>query len=489
MNDLPGSAVLGFDAEDVILLRSLQGARSAQITAYLLALSAFRRGLAVTFLRSVPEGAAAPGFATDGSSGEVFRITDGSREVFFNRTATNLLNPLAALRSKDKGATKELLTRAGIRVPGGITVKAGDHDAVRAFLSASKADRFVVKPVDSSLAEGVLLSLTADEVMQEVRRSRRDRLIVEEYITGTELRVSVVGDQVVAAFIRHPANVTGDGVHTIEELAALKTARRLKHPGASAGIELDEDKLRFLESAGRKVSDIPAAGEKVVLSRYRNGVHGADFETATQLLNDSLKRICVAAAKVMGLAVTGIDLVISDNPATPGSFILELNERPNQTLHTFPTMGESAGMSLADAMIDFYFPESKHAPRHGNAVFDSRAIVDAMQSTAAEEIALPRLSPEWQHLRIGFRSSRIAAGVNSHLRLAGGVTLEAVTADGSRHLLDILLSPRSRMFLLGSRATIASLAPELDAAIRWPDPVETGATLRAEATGIANSRR
>jgi len=482
----------GFDPADVIFQQSCVSPEMRPITSYLLALSAFRRGLAVTFLRTIGPGVAVPGFEKGGNSAELFRVSDGRREVVFNRTATNLVDPLALVRTRDKAMTKAILTRAGLRVPGGVTVRAGDHEAARAFLSASKADRFVAKPVDSSLAKGVFVDLTADEVMAHLGRAGRGRLIVEEYITGTELRVAVVGDQVAGALIRHPASVTGDGVHTIEQLTGIRTAERMENIAVRAvggGIDLDESKRRFLAETGRTVHDIPAAGEKIVLSRYRDMVHGGDTETALHMMNDSLKRVCVAAAKAMRLAVAGIDLVISDRPETPGAFILELNARPQLSAYLMPTIGRSTGMALPDAVIDLHFPDSRANPRHRDAMFDYTAIVDAMRSTSAEWIALPRLTPEWQHLRVTFRSEQIHEAIRIHLRRAGGVLLSAIATDGQGHVLDALLSRRSRMFLQKDRTMIRKLVPTLDEAIDWPGTDEIRTAFRAEAVQAAHRQR
>ena len=53
-------------------------------------------------------------------------------------------------------------------------------------------------------------------------------VIIEEYIEGKEYRFLVVGDETVAILHRVPANVTGNGVHTIEQLANIKNQDPLR---------------------------------------------------------------------------------------------------------------------------------------------------------------------------------------------------------------------------------------------------------------------
>lgn len=491
MTSQPRLSAPGFNLTDPIFLRSFDAEGMMPITSYLLALAAFRRGLSVTFLRNVEPGKAAPGFGADSERAELFCVSDGTKEVVFSRSLTNLVDPRAIACASDKAMTKDILRRAHLRAPAGITLDRDDQAAARAFLSSSKADRFVVKPVASSLGKGVVVNLAADEVLEQMRLSPPGRLLIEEYITGTELRVAVVGDRVVGALILHPANVIGDGVHTIEELASLKTVERLKNPALRSidgGIYLDDEKRSFLAGAGRTVSDIPAKGEKVVLSRYRSMMRGGETESALNRMNDSLKQVCVAAARAIRLPLAGIDLILSDRPETPGAFILEVNARPHLSAHLMPTIGQSCGMALPDAVINLHFPQSRAGRGHGDAVFDYVAVRDAMRSTAAERIALPQLSQDWQHLIVQFRSVQIRDFIMRLMRLAGATVMTAASADGQTHFLDVLLDPRTRMFLQQDRAKIKTLVPELEAAITWPDADEARKAFRAEAVEAAKLR-
>lgn len=111
-----------------------------------------------------------------------------------------------------------------------------------------------------------------------------------------------------------------------------------------------------------------------------------------------------------------------------------------------------------------------------------------MRSTAAERIALPQLSQDWQHLIVQFRSVQIRDFIMRLMRLAGATVMTAASADGQTHFLDVLLDPRTRMFLQQDRAKIKTLVPELEAAITWPDADEARKAFRAEAVEAAKLR-
>lgn len=52
---------------------------------------------------------------------------------------------------------------------------------------------------------------------------REDKeIMVEDYLVGTEYRFFVLGEETLAVLLRVPANVVGDGIHTVAELVAQK---------------------------------------------------------------------------------------------------------------------------------------------------------------------------------------------------------------------------------------------------------------------------
>ena len=474
--------------QEAILSKAHDGAGPAQITSFLLALSAFRRGLSVTFLRSAPLGSCMPGFGKDGSGAELFRVSDGKREVIFNRTATNLLSPAASILSRDKAATKLALMRAGVRGPAGLAVKAGDTATAKGFVDHHKGKLFVVKPVNGTLARGVKVALTAEQAVEEIRTTDEDRMMLEEFIVGPELRVNVVGDEVVGAYIRHAAFVIGDGSHSIEELTELKNPKTKERRPFDIGIVLTDEKLAYLKKQGLSPSFVPDMGQKVVLSHHKNLSHGAEFEVASDMLNDSLKKVCVMAAKAIGLSVAGMDVVVSDDPETRGSYILELNDRPILTTHFYPGIGNSEGMRVFDAIIDHHFPKTKGKALFSDATFDYHAISSAMLATSAEQMALPVLDADYQHFRVNFRSEQVLKAVARTCRNAGAYLISAPDLGGDTHLLDILLSRRTRMYLADDRELLRKLAPELEAQIQWVDAADTQGSFAKDARDMMARR-
>ena len=75
----------------------------------------------------------------------------------------------------------------------------------------------VVKPQDGNQGRGVATNLaTREQVLRayDAARQESEQILVEKFAPGHDYRLLVVGDRVVAAARREPAQVMGDGMHT-----------------------------------------------------------------------------------------------------------------------------------------------------------------------------------------------------------------------------------------------------------------------------------
>ncbi|MRB24833.1 bifunctional glutamate--cysteine ligase/glutathione synthetase, partial [Bacillus thuringiensis] len=78
-------------------------------------------------------------------------------------------------------------------------------------------------------------------------------VLIEEFINGTEYRFFVLDGKVSAVLLRIPANVIGDGSHTIEELVAqknLNSLRGMDHRTPLENIQLGELEVLMLKAQG-----------------------------------------------------------------------------------------------------------------------------------------------------------------------------------------------------------------------------------------------
>lgn len=421
------------------------------INAFFVALSAWQRGLDVTFhYQLVTKCERFSRLAVQGYRGELVSIGDGRKTHYFCRVQGDATSREASARCEDKQATKQRLIEHGIDVPDGVVVRPEAPADVRPFLRRHAGQHFVLKPLNGTLGQGVLRGLTAARVTERLPALAGPHLL-EEAVEGEEYRVHVVGGQCVAAFRRVPANVVGDGQHTVAELMARKQALRAAHPAyRHAPLPAPDAARAFMARQGRALEDVPARGETVWLSAVPSLHAGGEGHDATDSLSPGMREIAVRAQQAMGLPNTGLDLIVTPTDR-PGArvVVLEANQNPHITPDALPLPGvhPGGGNRIAEALVDHYFPESVDHPRHPRASFDFMQVCQALRSGMVGEVSLPVLGPDWVHRRLTIPATRVDDRTRLLVHRAMfslGVHAQLVSRDTGDLLID-LVAPHARL--------------------------------------------
>ncbi|WP_237087924.1 hypothetical protein [Paenibacillus crassostreae] len=140
--------------------------------------------------------------------------------------------------------------------------------------------------------------------------------------------------------LRVPANVKGDGKHTIEELVIEKNRDPLRgrdHRTPLEIIQLGELENLMLKGQGYRADSIPKVDEIIYLRENSNVSTGGDSIDVTDEISD-YKKIAVDAVSALGAKISGIDLIIEnkDVPAANNNAygIIEANFNPSMYMHT-----------------------------------------------------------------------------------------------------------------------------------------------------------
>ncbi|HEX8745976.1 MAG TPA: cyanophycin synthetase [Pyrinomonadaceae bacterium] len=300
-----------------------------------------------------------------------FRIGDGSlvqlgygkNRKHIQAAVSDATRAIAMEVAGDKELTKILLEQASIPVPRSITVETWT-DAVDALNRIGAP--VVVKPLDGRQGKGVSLNLnTPEEVAHafHIAREFSTHVMVEELYVGRNYRVLVIGNRMVAASERHPAHVFGDGEHTVAELIELANQDPLRgegHEKPLTRIEVDSILLAHLEKTGLSLTHIPHAGEMVVLREGINLSTGGTARDVTDIVHESVARMCERAARIIGMDVCGVDLVLKDitEPLREDSGgIIEINASPGLRMHLYPSEGKPR--DVGGAICDLLYPDAQ----------------------------------------------------------------------------------------------------------------------------------
>jgi len=148
-------------------------------------------------------------------------LTQGDRREYVKQaTKTSLDSYSTVLVMENKVVTKEVLRRQGIRVPDGEEFR-NLQDALQGY-GNYKSRKIVVKPKSTNFGLGITIfteAFTAGDYEQAlaIAFEHDGAVLIEEFVPGKEYRFLVMGDEATGILHRVPANVTGDGVHTIAQ--------------------------------------------------------------------------------------------------------------------------------------------------------------------------------------------------------------------------------------------------------------------------------
>jgi GNAT-family acetyltransferase (TIGR03103 family) len=282
------------------------------------------------------------------AEGGFFRLTYGGRSITCRESLSELTSAVAMSLCDDKAATRRAVARAGVRVPDEIEFDTRENLA--AFLE--KQGSVVVKPARGEQGRGVSVGLeTLDEAMAAVERARAhcERVLVEQCVTGEDLRLVVIGYKLVAAAIRRPARVIGDGASTIRELIERQSRRRAAATGGESKIPLDAETERCVAKAGFTLDDVPPSGREINVRKAANLHTGGTIHDVTAEVHPSLVDAAVRAARALDVPVTGIDFMVR-HPRQAGYWFIEANERPGLANHE--------PQPTAERFVDLLFPQS-----------------------------------------------------------------------------------------------------------------------------------
>jgi len=292
------------------------------------------------------------------TSGSLVQFGWGSRQRRIWAAEIDSTSAVSESIAQDKDLTKTLLRAAGVPVPWGRPV-----DSVDEAWEVAQAIGLpvVIKPQDGNQGKGVTVNIVSRDHMEVAYRVAAEigQVMVERFLPGSDFRLLVVGDRLVAAARRDPPNVIGDGEHTVRELVdQVNTDPRRGdgHATSLTRIRIDDIAVARLNVQGLTPDDIPEKGRRVVLRNNANLSTGGTATDVTDEVHPDVAARAVAAARMVGLEICGVD-VVCETVVRPleetGGGIVEVNAAPGLRMHISPSYGK--GRDVGEAVISRLF--------------------------------------------------------------------------------------------------------------------------------------
>ncbi len=277
---------------------------------------------------------------------------EGPRAVIISKTRSPFLTEVAQTLTNNKFVARELLAARGLPVvPSELFDEASDLQPAGELLERWGA--VVVKPNWGNRGIGIVTEVRElDDLLAAIafarEHDRDEEVLVEPWIAGSNLRVAIVGGQVVAAAEVVRPQLVGDGHSSVTELLA-----RLNHDARRGSwdrpslepMDIIEPELveERIAASGLSLDEVLAAGERIELS-----FEEAEVIDRTDDLDPRWAEVAATAASLLGVDVAGVDLrgpielfLRGNGPddARGRGGILEVNVLPALHLHALPTIG------------------------------------------------------------------------------------------------------------------------------------------------------
>lgn len=280
-------------------------------------------------------------------------------------TVASTTSNIAVEIACDKEDTKNLLEAAQIPVPKGIIVY-DEEDLAQAIKKLGYP--LVTKPIDGNHGKGATTDLKNFEEAKAgfyAAKKYSKAVICERFIVGRDHRVLVINYKFVAAALRTPAAVIGDGKSTIQQLIDQVNSdprRGYGHEKTLTSIKVDEFTENIFRDKNFTLDTVLEKDYELWLKPTANLSTGGTATDVTDTVHPSNIVMAERIARIIGLDICGIDIMapdLRDPIAENGGAVLEVNAAPGFRMHLDPTSG--LPRNVAEPVIDMLYPPGKSA--------------------------------------------------------------------------------------------------------------------------------
>ncbi|MEI7435417.1 MAG: hypothetical protein WCL16_01260 [bacterium] len=248
--------------------------------------------------------------------------------------------------AQNKASANRFLASQNFSVP----AQALYENAAQALEFLRRQRRIVVKPAMQWGGRGVSVDVrTPAELRAAVAFARRyeDQIVLEQMVAGEDQRIILVGGRLVAAILRRPAAVTGDGRHTVWQLIHRQNSSEIRRDPSHL-IPVNAETRRNLTRLGTTPEAVPPAGRRVTVRLTSNYHTGGDVTIITGAVDPELVCIAERVVQAFGLPIAAVDFLVDRRSGR--HWIIEIS----------PDMAISPpeGQEVARRFLDHLFPET-----------------------------------------------------------------------------------------------------------------------------------
>lgn len=276
----------------------------------------------------------------------IFILSHGGKDIRCYNSLTDHVGAVSFHMAQNKHLANHFLKTKGFVVP----EQEIFSDMKHAEFFLKRHGRIVVKPCTQWGGRGVSVGVTTvDDLRKAVSRAKRyeEDVALERSVCGEDYRLIFVNYRYVAAILRKPAEVTGNGKDSVRQLV-IRRNREARLRDRSNVIPLDMETERNLRELGWDWGDKPRKGQRAQVRLTSNYHTGGTVEIVTDRVPRELVRTAGRAVRALNIPVIGVDFLVDAKRGR--NWIIELSP----DLAISPPEGEE----VARRYIDYLFPET-----------------------------------------------------------------------------------------------------------------------------------
>ncbi|WP_404429363.1 acylphosphatase [Sutcliffiella horikoshii] len=342
----------------------IMDARGPELDAFMVALEGWRRGLTLKWYTNKSDKFPSFDIIDVDSPGKLFSLGNGNKTHYFFSTRGDLAKKEAVAASMDIQKAKSLLQGGNVTVADGKLFIDTDQETEIIKYANTIGYPVVVKPFNRTTNRRVLRIVENVGRLKDVisflkKEPSYKGLTIEKHLEGDSFRLYVIDNEVKGALQRIPANVTGDGIHSIKQLIELKNRERKQNPFLeNCLIEQEIDMVDHLKKNGFSFNSIPTKDEQVTLTSNHSINYGGDPIDVLDTISEEMKEEAIKAVKAFPeLQHASIDIVVYGKNLNESKYVItDINATPSIAPMLFPVSG--VPRDIPSAIVDYYFPET-----------------------------------------------------------------------------------------------------------------------------------
>jgi cyanophycin synthetase len=261
----------------------------------------------------------------------------GNEHLLFS-TSSDKSAATGMVIANSKYRTSLIAKKLGIPVPE--EQVCDEYKEVLNFFNAHK--NIVTKPLGNSGGTGVTVNIPNRSRLKKAylyARRYTPRVLVQQYISGTDIRLLVINGVFCSAVERRPAHIIGDGVTTIKDLIFKENKTSKRQASSMAAMDLIDvaSSQRYL---GEKLQTIPKKNTSVRVIGPANLSRGGTAHEATHRVTQPMIDDAEKISKKLKLGICGVDMMW--NEETGDYYLIEVNSTPGVNMHNDPFWGTSS---------------------------------------------------------------------------------------------------------------------------------------------------